>query len=681
MGELALGEFLVSHGLLMKDGLRRALEAQTSLECRLGSVVLDLGLMPENLLLKALGRYSSARTVSARNLASIPPEIVEQVPARFALRHQVVPFQLSGKTLSVATIDPADLLIEDELGQLTGCMIASFVAHEVRLHQALAKYYGMELSVQASSLLKRLPAADEAVQESDDAAVGSKKTDSTDVLTEVVESGKKKSRPSFRAGLATRRDPDSTMIVELSEDELADFPSLRGSLDDTDAGQQPETPTAEQPQPPDSIKVDEQPAASPPPQPLPPPPVSAGDQTVVAPPPVAADVSVDSPARQPQAPSLPTEDETVIASPAVPAAGQVVKQPVVRPPAAPPVVRELEPPAAEASDDLGTMMIAALPGARAAAQPQLGPPPKTGEETHPHARPDEDSKASTGPLDPIEACLSIAAGVLQAAEMREDIADAVMEFCASYLKRRLLLAVRDNTVIGWRGEGDRVDVMWVKSMAIPLDEPSVFVSLAMGKEYWRGSLPPTPANQELLLGLGGEQPSECVILPLVVRSKPIAFLYGEGRPRRRTVDSPAKTRCKGGVGVRDSDLEEQGPNAVAPWALRPEPQRPGPCALRLAPCASWFAIRCFTRSPGWWSYSGLWAAESSVTRVTVEHRQSIPGSSDRPRRGYSTRPDDESIDILGTLIPPGLTAQAVPLPRAESSNLGKRAPGELAQIE
>jgi hypothetical protein len=530
MGKQALGEFLVSNGLLKKDHLRRALEAQGSLECRLGSVLLDLGLMPENLLLKALGTYSSARTVSARDLVAVPPEIIEKVPSRFALRHQVVPFQLSGKTLSVATIDPQDLLIEDELGQLSGCMIASFVVHEVRLHQALAKYYGMELSVQASSLLKRLPAADEAVQKLDKGRAGPKTTDSTDVLTEVVESGKKKTRRDFRPGLATRRDPDSTMIVELSEDELADFPSLGASLDDTDAGQTLETSEADQPHPPDSIKIVEQPATPPPP----PPPVAA-DDTVVAPPPAAVDVSVEPPAPHTRPSPSPAEDQTVIARPPVPAVDQVLQQPVTQPPAPLPVVEEVEPPAAKGSDDLGAMMIAALPAAQAATHPEPGeppqpeaePPPKTGEETHPHARPDEDSKASTGPLDPIESRLAIAAGVLQAAEMREDIADAVMEFCAPYLKRRLLLVVRDNTVIGWRGEGDRVDPMWVKSMAIPLDEPSVFVSLAMGKEYWRGSLPPTPANQELLLGLDGEQPSECVILPLIVRSKPIAFLYGD----------------------------------------------------------------------------------------------------------------------------------------------------------
>jgi len=504
MGEQALGEFLVSQGLLRKDGLKRALDAQTALECRLGSVLLDLGLMPENVLLKALGRYNSARTVSARDLNNVPPEIIEKVPARFALRHQVVPFAMSGKTMSVATMDPRDLLVEDELGQLTGCMISSFVAHEVRLHQALSRYYGMQLSVQASSLLKRLPYTDEADQKLDPVSAGHAAGASTDVLTDVVEKKSAKPAPDHRSGLARRRDPDSTMIVELSQDELADFPSL--ALDDTDAGQGAKT-AAPEPTPPDSIEVVERPVSKPPP------PAPAGNETVVAPPPVPG--------------AARRIDERVVRQIGTTPDPPTAAQPPAKAPSLSPVIKVVPPMGTEETDDLATMMIEALPAARRAEQATPAPPPAAGDDTHPHEEADGDPNASTGPLDPVESRLAAAAAALQAAEMREDIADAVMEFCRPYLKRRLLLAVRDNTVIGWRGEGEQVDPMWVKSMAIRLDEPSVFVSLTMGKEYWRGSLPPTVANQELLLGLGGERPAECLILPLVIRSKPIGFLYGD----------------------------------------------------------------------------------------------------------------------------------------------------------
>jgi hypothetical protein len=414
MSEQAVGEFLVTQGALSTDGLRRALDAQRALECRLGTVLLDLGLLSETTLLSALGRFHSSRTVSAATLATIPESVVEMVPPRFALRHEVVPFRLDGKTLSVATIEPKNLLVEDELGLMTDCMIASYVALEVRLDEALAKHYLKQLPVQMASVLKRLPVATKAADGATEVGEVVLDTgDGTDVLTDVVggrAAQEETERVGYRAGLARQREQDPTMMVVMSEDDLADLPSLRGSVEDTEAA------TVDGPK---------------------------GAEVQAVPVPDTVSVSVESPA------------------------------------------------------------------------------------VDPSPRPEQDKDAETNPVDEIESRLDAAAVAMLDAEMREDIADAILEFCAPYLRRRVLLALRDGVVMGWRGEGDGIDPLWVKSMSIPASEPSVFVSLNLKNGIWRGSLPSTPANQELLLGLGGEQPSECVVLPLMAHSKPIGFVYGD----------------------------------------------------------------------------------------------------------------------------------------------------------
>jgi hypothetical protein len=443
MGRNAFGEYLVVNGLLSREALKRALGAQSALECRLGSVILDLGLMTEPALLKALGRHSSARTVSAVELSDISPEVLAMVPPRFALRHQVVPFRLSGKTLSVAAIDPQDLLVEDELSQLTGSMIATFVALEVRLDQALARYYGKQLSVQAASLLKRLkgagvepaevaePADVAAPAVQDDTAQGAE----AEALTEVVEL-RKSSRPakvlSHRKGVPTPRKPDDSVVLEVSESELADFPSLRRALEDSGSGM---------------VSV-----------------TLAGREVKGRAPAEAAPPAPETPAAAP-----PSDAPEPDARPVEPAAA-----------AEPPIATE---------------------------EPARQPEPF--------------------PKQTPEARLSVAVETMQNAEMREDIADAILAFCAPYLRRRLLLAVRKDTIMGWRGEGDGIDPLWAKSMSIPTAEPSVFSSLNMDRDYWCDALPANSGNQDLLLGLGGEEPSECVILPIGVKDKPIAYLYGD----------------------------------------------------------------------------------------------------------------------------------------------------------
>jgi len=123
--------------------------------------------------------------------------------------------------------------------------------------------------------------------------------------------------------------------------------------------------------------------------------------------------------------------------------------------------------------------------------------------------------------------LALAADALQGAEMRDDIADAVLDFCEPYFRRRMLLVMRKGAIVGWRGEGERVDEASVRAISIPVTEPSVFLGLDQGQSFWLGTLPPMPRNQELVLGLGGTHPGECVVLPIVVKTKVVAYLYGD----------------------------------------------------------------------------------------------------------------------------------------------------------
>lgn len=413
----ALGEFLIKQGVLGRDDLRRALDAQKSLECRLGTVLLDLNLLSETVLLRALGRYCSARTVAGGELTAVPSEVLAAVPRKFALRHQVVPFRLSGKTLSVAVIDPRDLLMEDELSLMTGCMISSFVALEVRIEEALARYHGKHLSVQMVSLLKRLRSEDDGASgvserrgEAATAAAGGSAP-----AMEGGAAGVAERRREYRPGGVMPRPPDDTAVVVLSADEMADFPSLGRSLEDTDVGEgQREGAAVEAAEP--SATVTPEPAEEP---------VSAEEAA----------------------------------------------------------------------------------GSAATSEPEVSTQPVPG--------------------DTVDERLESAARELLEAEMREEIADAVFDFCAPYLRRCLLLAVREGIIMGWRGEGEGIDPLWVRSISIPVEEPTVFQKLAEGGEMWLGPLPRMTGHQDLLLGLGGREPAACVVLPVTVRSRVIAFLYGD----------------------------------------------------------------------------------------------------------------------------------------------------------
>lgn len=374
MSERGFGEYLVTEGILHAEGLRQALETRRSMEGRLDTVLLDLGLVSESTLLSALGRYHSARTVSKTELARVTPDVARLVSARVAKRLLVVPFRAEGKTLSIATVNPGDLLIEDEISLLTNRMVSAFVTLEVRLYEAMARLYGVQPSIQIASVLKRLN--ENGTHRTDTAPVpvnGRSSAGTNGAATgPVVDTAPR--------AVASRlsRSPDDSLVLEISKEELDEFPSLAGDVE----------------------------------------------------------------SQSEQATELP------------------------------------------------------------------------------------EVKAGTeGP----DERLATAAVALQNSEMREDIGDALLEFSEPYLSRRLLLVVRRNKVIGWRGDGGEIEPDAVRKLSIPLDQPSVFTRLEDRSSYWLGPLPRLPANQPLIRALGGIPPSESVILPLFVGAKSLGFLYGDNR--------------------------------------------------------------------------------------------------------------------------------------------------------
>jgi hypothetical protein len=127
-------------------------------------------------------------------------------------------------------------------------------------------------------------------------------------------------------------------------------------------------------------------------------------------------------------------------------------------------------------------------------------------------------------VDPEER-LHLASRALQESDIRDEIGDALLAYCAPYSQRRMLLIVRGERIIGWRAEGDGSNPRIVRAIEIGTREPSVFFGLLQGVPFFRGPLPPLAPNQNLLFGLGGSPPKECLVLPIVLRERTIAFLY------------------------------------------------------------------------------------------------------------------------------------------------------------
>lgn len=413
-----LGEMLVLEGRITQSQLERGVQVRQLVGGRLGTHLLEMGFVQEDVLLEALGRQRASGTAGPADLEDIKPAVIRAIPAKMALRYQVVPYLVRGKTLFIAAIDPVDMLREDEISFLTSFMVRTTMALELRVKLALAKYYGAPLEARFQSLARRLSEGSSGIR-----------------------------------SLAPPPPPPAVAAATPSPVRQAPPPPL------------PPLPPLPPPIP-----------GAPPPIPVaPPPPITA------APPPAQPVKTAPK-----QFIELDTEDLALLRRPA---SAEEKAKPVALPPGESP----------------------------GAAPPSVAPPPVPA----PVIEEAEEEKD-----DSLEARLANAARDLQEAEIRDDIGDALLDFAGYFLTRRALLVLRKGRIVGWRAEGPGVDEATVAALDLDSQSPSVFNSLREAESFWLGPLPGLPANRQLATAMGGPS-KDCLALPILLRGKVVAYIYGD----------------------------------------------------------------------------------------------------------------------------------------------------------
>ncbi len=138
------------------------------------------------------------------------------------------------------------------------------------------------------------------------------------------------------------------------------------------------------------------------------------------------------------------------------------------------------------------------------------PPPPVPKPPAPPARP-------AGPL---------ALGDVEARLMNPRDADAVGEVVIQAMQGRCaaaaLLRVRKNSLDGWHAHG--LDAVRLRAMRLPLDQPSIFLTLREGAPLHRGPLAELPAHLEMIGLLGEAAHRDLVALPMRVRERLVAVL-------------------------------------------------------------------------------------------------------------------------------------------------------------
>ncbi len=136
-----LGEILVRENLITSQQLRETLEYQRANGGRLGSNLVTLGYVSDDVVTAVLSRQYGVPSINL-DLFQIEADVIKLISEDVALKYSVLPISKLGATLTLAMADPTNVFAMDDIKFMTGLNVEPVIASETSIQIAVAKYYG-----------------------------------------------------------------------------------------------------------------------------------------------------------------------------------------------------------------------------------------------------------------------------------------------------------------------------------------------------------------------------------------------------------------------------------------------------------------------------------------------------------------------------------------------------------
>jgi hypothetical protein len=91
------------------------------------------------------------------NLArlDVPPEVIRTLPAEFAKRHRILPFEITNGTIRIATAAPGDQRVIDDIRLLSGLEVEEFAAPAAEIIEKISACYQVTVEKMISTRKKQ----------------------------------------------------------------------------------------------------------------------------------------------------------------------------------------------------------------------------------------------------------------------------------------------------------------------------------------------------------------------------------------------------------------------------------------------------------------------------------------------------------------------------------------------
>jgi len=151
-GRLSLTNVLLKEGFIVEEDLKKAEQYQRDNGGVLSYILVKLGLITEEQIVVGLAEQLGIPHMKLTNYR-LDPEVMKLLPERIIRKDKVILLSQSGNTLTVATADPLNVLMIDDLKAITGCNIQTIVATPSEIEQVMEDYYSTRATMNLDKLI------------------------------------------------------------------------------------------------------------------------------------------------------------------------------------------------------------------------------------------------------------------------------------------------------------------------------------------------------------------------------------------------------------------------------------------------------------------------------------------------------------------------------------------------
>ena len=147
--KIQIGELLVKSNLITRNQLMEVLEIQKSSNKKIGDILIEEGYISEQEFKEFLAIQKGYKQI---NLVKISSEIdvsaSNLLTKEYALKTKVFPFRFEADKLAIATLDPLDIYLNDEIRMLTSYEVEPYISTKKDIESAIKTYMSDEYSLQ-----------------------------------------------------------------------------------------------------------------------------------------------------------------------------------------------------------------------------------------------------------------------------------------------------------------------------------------------------------------------------------------------------------------------------------------------------------------------------------------------------------------------------------------------------